>query len=173
MDEQHPLQVYLPCGVGGGPGGVAFGLKLMYGDAVQCFFAEPVNACCMMLGMSTGKHSEISVADIGISGQTAADGLAVGRASGFVGKLMEPFLAGCYTLTDRRMYRMLHQLADSEGIYLEPSALAGMYGPVLMQKEEAFAPYREIGNTTHLVWATGGSLVPKAEMEKYYALGGQ
>ena len=171
VDEAHPLQVYLPCGVGGGPGGVAFGLKLVYGDAVQCFFAEPVNACCMILGMSTGKHNEISVSELGISGQTAADGLAVGRASGFVGRLMEPFLAGCYTLTDSRMFRMLRQLADSEGVFLEPSALAGMYGPVLVQKEDAFAPYRDTGTTTHLVWATGGSLVPKEEMEKYYQSG--
>ena len=125
----------------------------------------------MMLGMSTGKHDAVSIADLGIDGKTAADGLAVGRASGFVGKLMEPFMAGCYTLTDQRMYRMLRQLADSEGIFLEPSALAGMYGPVLVQKDPAFAAYRDFGNVTHLVWATGGSLVPKEEMEKYYQAG--
>ena len=171
VDKDHPLQVYLPCGVGGGPGGVAFGLKMVYGDSVRCFFAEPVDACCMILGMSTGLHNEISVADIGISGATAADGLAVGRASGFVGRLMEPFLSGCYTLTDARMYKMLAMLADSEGIYLEPSALAGMYGPVLCQNAPAFREFGGNENTTHLVWATGGSMVPKEEMEKYYRMG--
>lgn len=171
VDAAHPLFVYLPCGVGGGPGGVAFGLKQVFGDAVHCFFAEPTTACCMILGMSTGLHNKISVQDLGISMQTSADGLAVGRASGFVGRLMEPFISGCYTLTDQRMYRMLAQLADCEGIYLEPSALAGMYGPVLMQQAPAFAEYRGIESATHLVWATGGSMVPKEEMEKYYLTG--
>jgi len=169
VDAGHPLNVYLPCGVGGGPGGVAFGLRQVYGDHVRCFFAEPTGAPCMILGMSTGLHDGISCADIGLSGATCADGLAVGRASGFVGKFMEPHMAGCYTVTDERMYRLLRQLADSEGIFLEPSALAGMHGPVLAMQRAEFAPFADAA--THIVWATGGSMVPKAEMDKYYALG--
>lgn len=171
VDREHPLLVYLPCGVGGGPGGVAFGLKQVWGDAVHCFFAEPTHACCMILGMATGLHNEISIQDIGIDSHTAADGLAVGRASGFVGRLMEPFISGCYTLDDKRLFRMLTQLADAEKVYLEPSALAGMYGPVLMEKAPEFQEYRGIKSATHLVWATGGSMVPEKEMEKYYLNG--
>ncbi len=171
VDETHPLNVYLPCGVGGGPGGVAFGLKQIFGDNVNCFFAEPTHAPCMILGMSTGKHNEISVEDIGIDSHTVADGLAVGRASGFVGKVMEPFISGCYTLQDERMYKLLAQLADSEGIFLEPSALAGMYGPVLTEKTKEFADFKLNANSTHLVWATGGSMVPEEEMKKYYETG--
>ena len=170
VDLEHPLYVYLPCGVGGGPGGVAFGLKQVFGDAVKCFFAEPTHAPCMILGMSTGRHNEISVQDIGIDNRTAADGLAVGRASGFVGRLMEPFMSGCYTLSDERMYRMLAQLADSEGIFLEPSALAGMFGPVRTETAPEFAEFRD-RNATHLVWATGGSMVPSEEMAVYYHRG--
>lgn len=178
VDQKHPLFVYLPCGVGGGPGGVAFGIKLVFGDAAHCFFAEPTHSCCMMLGMATGKNHLVSVQDFGIDNITVADGLAVGRASGFVGSLMKPFMSGCYSLTDERMYRMLAQLADSEGIYLEPSALAGMYGPVLLEKRPDFRDYIEreglseaIDNSTQLVWATGGSMVPKEEMEQYYRKG--
>ena len=174
VDAEHPLFVYLPCGVGGGPGGVAFGLKLVFGDHVHCFFAEPTHSCCMLLGMSTGLNSAISVQDLGVDNRTVADGLAVGRASGFVGKVMAPFISGCYSLEDRRMYRMLAQLADSEGLKLEPSALAGMYGPVLLAKDAVLAAYpASAQNGIHLVWATGGSMVPPEEMQRYYLTGKQ
>ena len=172
LKEQLARQsIAVPCGVGGGPGGVCFGLKLVFGEHVHCFFAEPTHAPCMLLGMATGKHSRICVQDIGIDGMTAADGLAVGRASGFVGKFMEPFLDGCYTVSDERLYRFLAQLADSQDIFLEPSALAGMYGPVMAEAAPEFREYSGLQSATHLAWATGGSMVPKEEMEKYYLSG--
>lgn len=162
VDADHPLYVYLPCGVGGGPGGVAFGLKLAFGDHVHCFFAEPTHSPCMLLGVYTGLHDEIAVQDLGIDNVTAADGLAVGRASGFVGRAMERLLDGFYTLSDQSMYDMLGWLAQEEGIRLEPSALAGMAGPVRVPVKP---------NATHLVWATGGGMVPEEEMAKYLAKG--
>ena len=176
VDADHPLFVYLPCGVGGGPGGVAFGLKLAFGDNVHCFFAEPTHSPCMLLGIYTGLHDTISVQDIGIDNLTAADGLAVGRASGFVGRAMERLLDGLYTLDDQTMYDMLGWLAQEEGIRLEPSALAGMAGP---QHVCAAADYQQmhgfsadqLNNATHLVWATGGGMVPEAEMAQYLAKG--
>ena len=178
VDPQHPLLVYLPCGVGGGPGGVAFGLKMMFGDAVHCFFAEPTHSPCMMLGMATGENSNLCVQDFGVDNLTAADGLAVGRASGFVGGLMRPFMSGCYSLQDQRMYTLLAQLADAEDLFLEPSALAGMYGPVLTQPGQALGAYAQaalpagaLANGIHLVWATGGNMVPREEMQRYYQKG--
>ncbi|HEI8949216.1 D-serine ammonia-lyase [Morganella morganii] len=172
VDEQHPLFVYLPCGVGGGPGGVAFGLKLAFGDAVHCFFAEPTHSPCMLLGVHTGLHDAISVQEIGIDNITAADGLAVGRASGFVGRAMERLIDGYYTIDDAEMYNLLGLLDQTEAIRLEPSALAGMPGCVHVTRNlaylqaESLTPER-MANATHLVWATGGGMVPEDEMQKY------
>jgi len=176
VDAQHPLFVYLPCGVGGAPGGIAFGLKQVFGDHVHCFFAEPTRACCMTLGMVTCLHNGISVQDIGLSNRTTADGLAVGRPSGFVGKAIAPSLSGCYTLTDERLLQLLALLYESEGILLEPSALAGAYGSVLTTTDAGMAAYlsatgAKAENVTHLMWATGGSMVPPKEAQASYRAG--
>ncbi|HHE6469058.1 TPA: D-serine ammonia-lyase [Providencia rettgeri] len=172
VDNDHPLFVYLPCGVGGGPGGVAFGLKLAFGDAVHCLFAEPTHSPCMLLGVHTGLHDGVSVQEIGIDNITAADGLAVGRASGFVGRAMERLIDGYYTIDDQEMYNLLGLLNQTESIKLEPSALAGMTGSVHVTQNTDYLQSKSLTseimvNATHLVWATGGGMVPVDEMQKY------
>ncbi|WP_415895422.1 D-serine ammonia-lyase [Neptuniibacter sp. PT34_22] len=176
VDAEHPLFVYLPCGVGGGPGGVAFGLKLLFGDHVHCFFAEPTHSPCMLVGMYTGLHDQISVQELGIDNQTCADGLAVGRASGFVGKVMEPLLSGVYTVEDKTLYQLLAEIYESEHIALEPSALAGATGIInLISQGESYLQNHgllsKLDNSTHIIWATGGSMVPEFEWQSYYKLG--
>ncbi|MFJ5763109.1 D-serine ammonia-lyase [Neobacillus sp. NPDC093182] len=176
VDEEHPLFVYLPCGVGGGPGGVTFGLKLMFQDNVHCFFGEPTQSACILLGLMTGLHDQISVQDIGINNKTDADGLAVGRASKFVGKVMEPILSGSYTVNDEHLYKLLKQLSDTEEIQLEPSALAGMIGPIkLLHEGTAYLNRNNLTENlslgTHIIWATGGSMVPKEIKVDYYQKG--
>lgn len=178
VDSKNPLFVYLPCGVGGGPGGVAFGLKMLYRDNVHFFFAEPTHSPCMTIGCMTQQHDKVSVQDFGIDNLTDADGLAVGRASGFVGKTLEKLLSGCYTVTDENMYRLLSKMGDSENIFLEPSALAGLPGIVnLLTSEEGKKYLKDQGledklnNITHIAWATGGSMVTKDIMKEYYNKG--
>ena len=178
VDAEHPLFVYLPCGVGGGPGGVAFGLKMAFGDNVHCIFAEPTHSPCMLLGVHTGLHDDIAVQDLGVDNITAADGLAVGRASGFVGRAMERLLDGYYTITDERMYHHLGELSELEDIRLEPSALAGMIGAVHVSQDQAYQARMQFSedkmkNAIHLVWATGGGMVPEAEMSAYLAKSGR
>jgi D-serine dehydratase len=169
INDKNPLFVYLPCGVGGAPGGIAFGLKQVFKDHVYVFFAEPTHSPSMLLGMLTRLHHQISVSDFGIDNQTEADGLAVGRPSGFVGTLMEPLIKGIYTVNDEVLFRLLFEMYDSENIQLEPSALAGLYGPIQLAKQQL--KIGQFENITHICWATGGSLLPKDIFEEYLKKG--
>ena len=175
VDEEHPLFVYIPCGVGGAPGGVAFGLKEVYGETAHIFFAEPTHAPCMTLSMITGLKNEIAVSDIGLDGRTEADGLAVGRASVLVSDVMETLLDGCYTIEDKRLYPFLSRLADTENIFIEPSSCASFPGPSLVAADtkwlEAKGLADKMKNASHILWATGGSMVPEDEMKSYYERG--
>ncbi len=174
VDSAHPLVVTIPCGVGGAPGGVTFGLKQVFGDNVYCFFAEPVQCPSMLVGMATGLHSAVCVQDIGLTGRTEADGLACARPSGFVGKVMEPLVSGEVTVADERLKPWLRMLHRSEGIFLEPSACAGFRGvTALYGTPEGRAWLQQAGlagkldQAAHIVWATGGALVPE-DIRKAY-----
>ena len=176
VDAAHPLFVYLPCGVGGAPGGVTFGLKNVFGDNVHCFFVEPTQAPCMVVGMATGLNSAISVQDVGLTGLTHADGLAVGRPSGFVGGVMKPLLSGEFTIRDAKLYDYMRDMLETENIFLEPSACAAFQGPVrLMCSPETLEYLKANGlsaqmeNAAHIAWATGGSLVPEHIRDEYRA----
>lgn len=178
VDQEHPIFVYLPCGVGGGPGGVTFGLRTIFQDNVHCFFAEPTHSPAMLLGLMTRLHDEIAVQDFGIDNITDADGLAVGRPSRLVGKLLEKDISGVFTVQDERLYKLLRLLADSENLYLEPSALAGFAGPAQLVNSPTGKQYLtkyhladKMQNATHIVWATGGNMVPKEVMQSFYAKG--
>ncbi len=176
VDAEHPLFVYLPCGVGGGPGGVTFGLKNIFGDNAHVFFVEPTQAPCMLLGMASGLDNKICVQDIGLTGKTEADGLAVGRASGFVGKVMRGILSGEATIEDGKLFDYMRSLIQSENLFAEPSACAAFAGPVALYKFKEGREYihahgleSRMKNAVHIAWATGGSLVPEYEREKYKA----
>lgn len=170
VDMDNPLFVYLPCGVGGAPGGIAYALKMLYGDAVHVFFAEPTRAPCMLLGLMTGRHQHASVEELGIDLHTLADGLAVGSPSRLVCQAMDPLLNGIYTVSDDKLLAMLYLIATTEQIQLEPSALAGLIGPVKLAQTQTYYKIRlnakQLQNITHLSWATGGSLVPKSTMQR-------
>jgi D-serine dehydratase len=177
VDRDHPLFVTIPCGVGGAPGGIAYGLKLYFGDNIHIFFAEPTHSPCLLLGMHIGRHNKISIYDIGLDNLTIADGLAVAKASSLVGKLMEHRLAGIYTVKDDWLYQALSLVKDTEGIGIEPSAAAGFFLPFFLKSDEGRRFLNKHGlegkekNFTSIVWATGGNLVPYKDFMDYYMKG--
>jgi len=165
VNSQRPLYVYLPCGVGGGPGGVAYGLKQVFGADVYSVFVEPTHAPCFLLAMLEGGKNAVDVATYGIDNQTQADGLAVGCASELALAHAGPLLSGVVTVDDAQLFRDLTKLADLEGIFVEPSAAAGFEGLRQMLSHGAHP------QGIHIIWATGGSMVPKEEMNTYYLKG--
>lgn len=162
VDEAHPLLVFIPCGVGGAPAGIAWGLHHVFGLNAHCYFAEPVQSPCFLVQMlaEVGKHP--SVYDYGLTNRTEADGLAVPRASVLAAETMKSVVAGVYTVEDSTLFKYLKLLQATHGLRIEPSAAAGFSGPRWLQNDILACP-----GATHLVWTTGGSLVPEAEYQKF------
>lgn len=165
VDTDHPLVAYLPCGVGGAPGGITFGLKHVFGDAANCYFAEPCASPAMLvrLASSTGPKS---VYDIGLDNRTEADGLAVGEASELVYQLVRELVSGVYTVADDALLTTLARLRQTSGIEIEPSAAACFAGTRLLD-----TMVRNDPRATHVFWTTGGSFVPAEEYERFYRRG--
>jgi len=200
LNEGQKLVVYLPCGVGGAPSGICWGLKHVFGTRVTVLFAEPTHAPCVLvaLGHATqdkewGKNGEtktdgkespskniVSCFDLGLDVITEADGLACGTASPLCCQMVHQLCDGIYTVDDRTLFARLAQLISSEGedSFMEPSSCAALDGPRHLvwlakngnEKEKLFAQSL-LQNCIHIVWATGGALVPEDEREKFIERG--
>lgn len=175
VDCVHPLIVYLPAGVGGAPGGVCYGLKRIFGDAVHCFMVEPVLCPSVLLGMATNTYENASVHMIGLSGKTEADGLACASPSGFVTRIDRNLVSGIFTVKDARLFDYLRLLHSTEQIEIEPSACASLAGPSGLRSHAGAREYCQthgltdavLEQSTEICWATGGSLVPEDMMKTY------
>lgn len=73
VDDVHPLFVYLPCGIGGSPSEIIFGLKQVFGAHVHCFFVEPAKMPSLLVSLETELFDKISVSDLGLGEITVAD----------------------------------------------------------------------------------------------------
>lgn len=173
VDTEHPLFVYLPCGVGGSPGGITWGLKMLYGDNVKCFFAEPATSPAFFLRSLTDKIC--TTYDYGLNNRTEADGLAVAQASELVYEFVGNLVSGHYTVADDELFKILVKLKQNADIKIEPSAAAGFLGPVRFAETDGFwekyFPQYQKSNITHIFWTTGGSFVPESEYEQFYTKG--
>ena len=130
VDAQHPMFVYLPCGVGGAPSGIALGLRHAFGSHVHVVIGQPLECAGVLARMNAQGDEPLIVYDIGLNNQTkAGDGMAVPRASELAFGLLQPTVSGGYTISDEDMFRNLALLHHTHGIKVEPSAAAVIGGP--------------------------------------------
>ncbi|MER8376141.1 D-serine ammonia-lyase [Mesorhizobium sp. M1396] len=174
VDADHPLFLYLPCGIGGAPGGVAYGAKAILGDHVHAFFVEPTQSPCALAHMMSGSKALVSVYDIGLTNRTEADGMAVARMSSFVATVMREMLAGIFTVADDDLFRLLRAAWLTQGQKLEPSAAAALIGPNFIVRHEAGRRFQrerglqaKMSRATHILWTTGGSFVPQEQFKNF------
>ena len=178
VDEEHPLFVYLPCGVGGAPGGICYGLKELLDKNVHCFFVEPLESSCFQLQMAHPKQASISIYEAGQTNQTEADGLAVPVASQLAIKMMRPRLSGVAITSDDYLFADLFLLKESSNQRVEPSAAAAVSGPRALFNTKEGRDYLEknhltecMANANHILWATGGLFLPPDEYHAYWLRG--
>ena len=170
VDEAHPLFVYLPCGVGGAPGGVVYGLKQVFGAAVHCFFVEPATSACFLVQMQHPEQPGISIYDVGQDNRTIADGLAVPCASQLVYPLMRPLLSGIVTTTEDSLRANVWRMQQAAQVRVEPSAAASLSGLRALLETQAGQAYLDVQGlgavlpqANHILWTTGGALMPDSE----------
>jgi D-serine dehydratase len=131
------------------------------GDNVHCFFAEP-HSPCMLLGVYTGLHDEIAVQDLGIDNVTAADGWrSDARPASWAARW-----SACSTGSTRFPTRAC--MTCSAGWRRRKASAWSRRRWRAWPGRCAFIQHT---NVTHLVWATGGGMVPEDEMAKYLAKG--
>lgn len=172
VSAASPLIVYLPCGVGGAPGGITYGLKQVFGSNVHCFFAEPMESPSVLVQLASGVRDPMSVQEVGLSNRTLADGLAVGQASLLASTCLQDRLAGVFTVPDSALNYYLELAWEKLGERIEPSAAAAFPGPGWISGSQAgvqwCARHRvNPATATHMLWCTGGSLVPDAEFQQW------
>lgn len=180
IGPHRPLFVYVPCGVGGAPGGIAYGLKRLFGQDAHLFFGEPVASPCMLVQMLSGLEQAVSVYDVGLDNRTEADGLAVAQASMLVAPLMQQRLSGVFTARDDQLFALVRHAHERAGLDIEPSAAMAFAGPLALVTSAAGRDYLKahalganMAAAVHVAWTTGGSLVPEAERQRFLSSGAE
>jgi len=156
-----PLVVYLPCGVGGAPGGITAGLKTIYRDNVRCVFVEPVASACVLAALAVGNGSPVSVYDIGLDNDTIADGLAVPVASKLVMSSVGASIDAAVAVTDAAMLDWVRRAWNESRLRLEPSAASGFAAVPLFLEAARNTGAALPPGAIHVVWTTGGSQLPE------------
>ena len=67
ISPDAPLVVHIPCGVGGAPGGICWGLHHAFpSECLRVLFAEPTGSPCVTVALASGMGAGVCVADLGI-----------------------------------------------------------------------------------------------------------
>jgi D-serine dehydratase len=120
-----------------------------------------------------------------MSSRAPADGtpywrdVVAGRpASQLAAQVVRPMLSGEFTVEDESLFRHLHLAATTEGIRIEPSAVAGCSGPQLLCETAPGRDYLALHRlepvmqkAVHIVWTTGGLFVPDEEYRRFFERG--
>ena len=175
VDAAHPLIVYIPCGVGGAPGGICCGLKRLYKDHVHVFFCEPTLFPSVLLGMASDRYNDVNVSDFGLGGVSAADGLACASPSGLVTRIDRNLVSGVFTVKDAALFDYMRLLRETEDVFIEPSACAAFRGAAGLRQNASGRAYLAshgldetvLAASAQICWATGGSMVPDAIRDQY------
>lgn len=170
VGPDSPLIVYLPCGVGGAPGGVTAGLKQIYGQDVLAVFVEPVASPCVLVALAAGQGVPVSVYDLGLDNDTIADGLAVPSASPLVLQAIGRNIDAAVAVTDQAMVQWVRRAWAEAGLRLEPSGASGFAALALfIERARVAGLINPTATPIHVVWATGGSLLPEPEFSALLA----
>lgn len=173
IGEDRPLFLYLPCGSGSAPGGIALGARQMFGPHVHCFFAEPVCTPRALAALSSPRHKPVNVRDLGLRSRTAAAGLSEPELAPLVAGAMESQLSGVYTVEDDTMFRWLALAQDRAGLQLDPGSASGLAGPEMLMQSKAGGAYLKthglqgkMDKAVHVMWAASGGCMPDADYER-------
>lgn len=143
--DDEPLHVFLPCGVGGAPGGIAFALRSFFKDSIRIYFVEPTEYPCMLYSFVHGEAA--SVNDIGLGGKTIADGLACSAPSKLVFPMLDSLIDGFFTFNDESILRAKKDIEEIDEKVVEASSAAA-----LLAYEKINRPKNSI------LWVTGSNV---------------
>lgn len=145
ITKDEPLHVFLPCGVGGAPGGIAFALREFFKDYVRIYFVEPSEYPCMLYSYIKGEAS--SVNEFGLGGETLADGLACAMPSKLVFPMLDYLIDGFMTFNDASIVETKKKIYEADHEIVEASSAISLNA------------YQKLGMPKNsILWITGSNV---------------
>lgn len=145
ISYEEPLNVFLPCGVGGAPGGIAFALRSFFKDYVKIYFLEPTEYPSMLYSYLMKKAS--SVKDIGLASNTVADGLACASPSKLVFPMLDYLVDGFFAFNDDNIIKAKEKVLEVDNEIIEASSATAILAYEKLNKPK-----------NSLLWITGSNV---------------